>query len=87
MLVAVSSSGKSENIINAACTAASLNACNVTFTGFLEDNRIRSMGDLNVYVPVGHYGIVESVHNLILQQAVDVILERDGIPGQYTGEV
>ena len=87
MLVAVSSSGKSENIIIAACTAASLNACIVTFTGFLEDNRLRSMGDLNVYVPVGHYGIVESVHNLILQQAVDVILERDGIPGQYTGEV
>ena len=29
-------------------------------------------------VPVSDYGMVESIHNLILQQIVDMILERDG---------
>lgn len=86
LLVAISSSGNSENIINAAGTATNLNASVVTFTGFSSDNRLRGMGNLNVYVPARHYGIVESVHNLILQQVVDIILERDGIPGQYMGE-
>ena len=46
----------------------------VTFTGFKPDNRARGMGDLNVYVPCEAYGIVESVHNLILQQVVDGLI-------------
>ena len=37
------------------------------------------MGDVNIYVPNHKYGIVESIHNLILQQVVDTIMERDGI--------
>ena len=37
------------------------------------------MGDVNVYVPCRKYGIVESIHNLILQQIVDLIMERDGV--------
>ena len=47
----------------------------MTFTGFQAGNRMRSLGDLNVYVPAEHYGMVESVHNLILQQLVDMIME------------
>ena len=50
----------------------------LTLSGFKEDNRIKQMGTYNLYVPVCHYGMVESIHNLILQQIVDVILERDG---------
>ena len=50
----------------------------LTLSGFKEDNRIKQMGNYNLYVPVCHYGMVEFIHNLILQQIVDVILERDG---------
>ena len=50
----------------------------LTLSGFKEDNRIKQIGTYNLYVPVCHYGMVESIHNLILQQIEDVILERDG---------
>ena len=36
------------------------------------------MGNYNIHVPVKHYGIVESIHNLILQQIVDTLLEYEG---------
>ena len=78
LLVAISSSGNSKNIVNAIKVAKQKGCVVITFSGFLKDNVIRSMGDYNLYVPISHYGIVESVHNLILQQIVDTILERDG---------
>lgn len=79
LLVAISSSGNSQNIINAIEIAKKGGCIVVTLTGFELDNSIRKMGDYNLHVPVCHYGMVESIHNLILQQIVDVILERDGM--------
>ncbi len=79
LLVAISSSGNSQNIINAVDCANRKGMETITFTGFKMDNQIRQMGVINVYVPSEKYGIVESVHNLLLQQIVDMIMERDGI--------
>lgn len=79
LLVAISSSGNSMSIVNAVAAAKEKGAEVITFSGFKQDNKIRQMGDYNLHVEIEHYGIVESVHNLILQQVVDVILERDGI--------
>lgn len=79
LLVAISSSGNSANIINAIETARAKGALIITFTGFEADNRVKQMGNINVYVPCKQYGIVESIHNLILQQIVDTIMLRDGI--------
>lgn len=79
LLVAISSSGNSMSIVNAVAVAKKKGAEVITLSGFREDNKVRRMGDYNLYVEIEHYGIVESVHNLILQQVVDVILERDGI--------
>lgn len=79
LLITVSSSGNSSNIVNAICVAKKKNAAVITFTGFLNDNRVKQLGDINVYVPCEKYGIVESIHNLILQQIVDIIMERDGM--------
>lgn len=78
LVVAISSSGNSANIVNGIVTAKKKKAEVITFTGFLEDNRVRQLGDVNVYVPCTKYGIVESIHNLILQQVVDMIMDRDG---------
>lgn len=75
MLVAISSSGMSENIINAIKVAHSRKAKVVTFTGFDESNMARQMGEYNVYVPCKEYGMVESIHNIILQQIVDEMAE------------
>ena len=79
LVVAISSSGNSQNIINAIETAKIKKATVITFTGFKPYNRAKQMGDINVYVPCEKYGIVESIHNLILQQIVDLIMDRDGV--------
>ena len=79
LVVVISSSGNSANIISAIETARKRQATIITFTGFESDNKAKQMGDVNVYVPCRKYGIVESIHNLILQQIVDLIMERDGV--------
>lgn len=79
LLVAVSSSGNSQNIVNAINTANEKGMETVTFTGFKPDNQSKQLGAFNVYVPSEKYGVVESVHNLMLQQIVDLIMERDGV--------
>lgn len=76
LLVAVSSSGNSPNIVQAIETARKNTMSVITFSGFRPDNRIRSMGDYNIYVPVEHYGMVESIHTLLLQQIADELLSR-----------
>ena len=78
LLVAISSSGNSPNILRAIETAKEKGCKVITLTGFREDNKARRMGDFNVYVPSMEYGIVESVHNIILQQVVDLLMEKNG---------
>lgn len=73
LLVAVSSSGNSPNILRAIEAARQKKCRVITFTGFKGDNKAKQMGDFNVYVPACAYGMVESIHNLILQQVVDQI--------------
>lgn len=73
VLVAISSSGNSINIINAAEIARKQNCRVVTLTGFSPDNKLHGMGDLNIHVPSFAYGVVESLHNLMLQQVMDEI--------------
>lgn len=76
LLVAISSSGNSENIINAVNVAKKKGCKIVTLSGFKPDNALRKMGDINIYVPSMEYGIVESIHNIILQQIVDELMEQ-----------
>lgn len=76
MLIAISSSGRSENILRAVQVARKIGCHIVTFSGFAMDNPLRKLGDYNVYVPCDSYGIVESIHQLILQQIVDELMER-----------
>lgn len=78
LLIAISSSGNSMNIVNAIAEARNKKMNVITLSGFKPDNKIKGMGDINVYVALEQYGIVESVHVTILQQVVDAILERDG---------
>ena len=73
VLVAISSSGNSLNIVNAAEAAGKRNCTVVTLTGFSAENQLHSMGDLNIHVPSFAYGVVESLHNLMLQQVMDEI--------------
>ena len=82
ILVAISSSGNSPNILRAAETMQKVEGTVVTFTGFKSDNHLRAMGNRNLYVPCMEYGIVESIHNQILQQVVDEIMVLDAQEGR-----
>lgn len=77
LLVAISSTGNSQNIINAINVAKKKEATVITFTGFKPDNKVKQLGNINVYVPCEKYGMVESIHNMILQQVVDEIVEKE----------
>jgi len=71
MLVAISSSGRSENIINAAETAKRIGVKVVTLTGFDARNPLRKIGWTSFYVPSHDYGFVEISHLTLLHSLVN----------------
>jgi D-sedoheptulose 7-phosphate isomerase len=73
MLVAISSSGNSPNIVRAVKTAQNLNGTIITLSAMGEDNAIRKLGDLNFYVPAQTYGLAETAHAAILHYWMDTI--------------
>ena len=72
VLISVSSGGESENIVRAATLAIEKGCQVVTFTGFKPTNRLRQIGDLNVYVPASTYGHVETAHSVIAHCVTDI---------------
>lgn len=76
MVVGISSSGSSPNIVKAILAASENGAFTVTLSGKKPDNAIRSMGDLNFYVPLETYGEVESAHAVLLHSALDYFLDQ-----------
>ena len=73
MLVAISSSGKSPNIISAAKLASELQLSLITLTGLGEDNPLRKMGTLNFYVSANEHGMTETSHAAILHRWMDSV--------------
>jgi D-sedoheptulose 7-phosphate isomerase len=71
MLIAISSSGKSTNILNAVEQARARGVSVVTLTGFAADNPLRGMGHLNVWLESSDYDIVEIGHQTILHNVSD----------------
>jgi D-sedoheptulose 7-phosphate isomerase len=76
VLVAISSSGQSENILRGAEAAQSMAAEILTLSGFAPDNPLRAMGTLNFYVSSNAYGHVEVVHHAICHCILDTIIEN-----------
>ena len=74
VIVAISSSGNSENIIFAVNEAKRLGCSVITLSGFQNDNQLRSLGDLNFYVTSKHYNKVESIHLLICDCILELIV-------------
>lgn len=74
MLVAISSSGKSPNILRAAETAKNLGGRIITLSAMDFDNPLRNMGDINFYVPAKSYGMAETCHAALLHFWIDQLL-------------
>ena len=73
MVVAISSSGNSPNIIRAVHQAKELGGTVITISAMNEDNAIRKLGDLNFYVPAKTYGLAETAHAAILHFWMDLV--------------
>lgn len=71
VLIAISSSGNSSNIRNAAVQATDSGMFVITLSGFAGDNPLRSLGDINVWLDSRDYGLVEIGHQFILHNMSD----------------
>jgi D-sedoheptulose 7-phosphate isomerase len=71
VLVTISSSGNSPNVIRAIETAREIGMVVITLSGMKPDNQCRVRGDINFYVPGKTYGVVESAHQVLLHCWLD----------------
>ncbi len=77
ILFAISSSGKSKNILYATRMARKKKCFIITLSGFDKNNPLRKEGDFNFYVPSYSYGYVEIIHLVICHLIVEHVKERD----------
>jgi len=73
LLVAISSSGQSKNILNAVDSVRAVGASVVTLSGFSAQNPLRQRGDLNFWIASDEYGLVEIGHLFTLHHWSDRI--------------
>lgn len=75
-LFTISSSGNSPNIVKAINTAKNKGSFAITLSGKSEDNKSRNNGDLNFYIPMETYGLVESAHAVLIHALLDFYLDK-----------
>jgi D-sedoheptulose 7-phosphate isomerase len=75
VLIAISSSGKSANILNAVEQARKTNfKCVITFSGMNTENPLFNSGDINFWVDSRAYNIIENTHQIWMLSLVDLII-------------
>jgi D-sedoheptulose 7-phosphate isomerase len=72
LLIAISSSGRSPNILGAVKMARTRDCKVATFSGFTEENELRRTGDVNFYVCSREYGFVEIAHLALCHAVLDI---------------
>ena len=77
VLIVISSSGKSKNMINA-CVAARKKKFSkiITLTGHLVNNPVKKLGDINLWVNSKAYNYVENIHQFWLLSLVDLVIGK-----------
>ncbi len=73
MLVAISSSGRSPNVLAATRTARRLSMTIVTLSAMDLETPLRSAGDLNAWLPCRTYGDAETCHATVLHHWMDLV--------------
>jgi D-sedoheptulose 7-phosphate isomerase len=84
LLVTVSSSGDSENIVRAIETAKAQGMRTVALTGFA-GGRSRTMADVSIHVPAGNYGVVEDLHQSMMHVLAQFIRQA-AMPEEKFGQ-
>ena len=78
LAILISSSGKSPNMLNGAEKAKNMGLSVITVSGFLSENPLRKLGDLNLWVDSSEYNIVEMTHHVWLVAVIDYLIESKG---------
>ena len=82
VLILISSSGRSKNMINACKAARNKNLSKIiTFTGHDKDNPLSQLGDVNFWIDSKAYNFVENIHQIWLLTITDLIIgKREYLP-------
>jgi len=74
IIILISSSGKSPNVVEAAKRAKEIGLYIAAFTGFAQDNPLGALADINFWVDSRSYNIVECTHMIWLTAVVDLLI-------------
>ncbi len=80
VVIIISSSGKSKNLINAAKFAKKKKLFLITLTGFSKNNPLSKLGSINLWVNSKAYNIIETTHQIYLLSVVDKIIGKTEYP-------
>lgn len=75
VLILISSSGKSPNVVKAAKHAKELGLYVAAFTGFAKDNPLGAAADINLWADSRSYNIVECTHMIWLTAVLDLLAD------------
>ena len=77
LLIVISSSGRSQNMLNGVKAARNGNFKSVvTLSGFAEDNPLNQLGDINLWLDSKAYNFVENIHQAWLLTIVDLVIGK-----------
>ena len=76
IIVLISSSGKSPNILNAAKYAKIKNIQTITLSGMSKKNNLKKIGLVNFWVDSKSYNIIETTHQFYMMAVIDLIIGK-----------
>lgn len=78
VLIAISSSGNSPNVVKALETAKKLKIKTIALTGFSPDNKCAQLADISIHVDCDEYEATEDVHQAIMHMIAKYIRQKNG---------
>lgn len=76
LVILISSSGESENIIKAAQQSVAMELSLITFSGFSTNNRLSKYGNVRFWCNSDHYNTIENVHQIWLLAIIDFFISK-----------
>jgi phosphoheptose isomerase len=86
VLVAISSSGASPNILKAIETARTLGMKTIAFTGF-DGGPASKAADVSIHVPAANYGVAEDIHQSLMHILAQYVRHRSLTDPSMLGQV
>ena len=72
LLIAISSSGNSKNIIKAMKIAKKIGIKTISLTGF-NGGQAKKLADININVSSKNYGVIEDTHSFIMHSVTQIL--------------